>query len=218
MRNTMIVAGIALAGAASGQNLLNNASFEDALGFDFTDVSNWNGFFGGPEGVFLQAFNDTGAAARTGNNALVLTIQGGSTTPGFDSFTGHTQTVGGIVAGQEYELSMWARSNGAIENVAEYRIEWRDAGGNIIGDQFGLNTSYEAGLTSEYQRFALSAVAPAGAAQASAVFAVQSFANNGVLADISVAIDDAALVLVPSPASIAALGLGGLIATGRRRK
>lgn len=218
MRTTFAIIGLAISGAASGQNLLNNAGFEDALGFDFSNTSNWNGFFGGPAGVFLQAFNDTGAAANSGNNALVLTIRGDSAQPGFNSFTGHVQTVGGIVGGGEYELSFFARANGALDNVAEFRIEWYDAMGAVIGDQFGLNTAFQDGLTSEYQQFSLSAVAPTGAAQAAAVFAVQSFANNGVFADISVAIDDASLVLVPTPAGFAALGLGGLMAAGRRRK
>ena len=52
-----------VASTASGQNLLNNAGFEDPLGFDFSNVTNWNGFFGGPAGTFLQAFNDTATCA-----------------------------------------------------------------------------------------------------------------------------------------------------------
>ena len=102
-----------VAGGASGQNLLNNAGFEDPLGFDFADVTNWNGFFGGPAGTFLQAFNDTGATPRSGNNALVLTIQGDASFPttGFDAFTGHVQQIPGIAEGAEYDLSIWARAS-----------------------------------------------------------------------------------------------------------
>lgn len=204
-----------VAGTASGQNLLNNPGFEDPLGFDFSNPSNWNGFFGGPAGTFLQAFNDTGAAPRSGNNALVTTIQGvPGVTNGFDAFTGHVQIVPGLSGGTEYEYSIWARTNPTITNGAEFRIEWQDAGGNELGR---INVEIQASLTSEYQRFALSGIAPAGTARAAVVLAVQSFTNNGIVANTSVAWDDAALVVIPAPATAAMMGLGSLVALRRRR-
>lgn len=218
MRTTVLMAIAAIAGSASGQNLLNNPGFESDLGFDFSDVTNWNGFFGGPAGTFLEAFNTTGTAPLSGAKALELTIQGApGVTDGFNAFTGHVQTVFGITPGAEYELSIWARSNGNVANGAEFRIEWLDAFGTIIGDQFALNTPIQNALTSEYQQFSISAFAPANAARANAVIAVQSFLNNGVLADISIAVDDASLTLVPAPASAALLALGGFAASRRRR-
>lgn len=216
MRKIALLALAMTAGAASGQNLLNNAGFEDDLGFDFSNVFNWNGFFGGPAGTFLQAFNDTGATPRTGSKALVLTIQGDQgVTTGFDSFTGHVQQIPGISDGTEYELSIWARANGNVTNGAELRIEWFDAGGNNIGSTGNLE--FQDALTNDYQEFAISGLAPAGTVRANAVVAVQSFVNDGVLADISIAVDDASFVAVPAPASAALLGLGGLAATRRRR-
>ncbi len=206
-----------VAGGASGQNLLNNAGFEDPLGFDFADVTNWNGFFGGPAGTFLQAFNDTGATPRSGNNALVLTIQGDASFPttGFDAFTGHVQQIPGIAEGAEYDLSIWARANGNVNNGAELRIEWFDAADNNIGSTGNL--FLQDLLTNDYQQFSIGGVAPAGTVRANAVIAVQSFLNDGNIADISIAVDDAAFVLVPAPASAALLGLGGLCAVRRRR-
>jgi hypothetical protein len=208
----------AIAGSASGQNLLNNPGFESDLGFDFSDVTNWNGFFGGPAGTFLEAFNTTGTAPRSGDRALELTIEGvAGVTDGFNAFTGHVQTVFGIVPGAEYEFSIWARSNGDVANGAEFRIEWLNAFGSPIGDPFALNTPIQDALTGDYQQFSVSGIAPAGAARAAAVIAVQSFLNDGVIADISIAVDDASLVLVPAPASAALLALGSLAAARRRR-
>ena len=214
------IATLALAmtcGAASGQNMLNNPGFEDDLGFDFSNVFNWNGFFGGPAGTFLEAFNTTGTAPRSGARALELTIQGDANFPttGFDAFTGHVQQIPGIAEGEEYNLSIWSRSNGNVTNAAELRIEWFDAADNNIGSTGNLE--FQNLLTSDYQQFSIGGIAPAGATRANAVIAVQSFLNDGNIADISIAGDDAEFVLVPAPASAALLGLGGLVASRRRR-
>lgn len=215
MNKIAVMALAMFAGAATGQNLLNNPGFEDPLGFDFSNPLNWNGFFGGPAGTFLQAFNDTGATPRSGNNALVTTIQGvPGVTTGFDAFTGHVQIVLGLSAGTEYEYSVWARTNPAITNGAEFRIEWQDAFGTEISR---INVEIQDFLTSDYQQFSLGGIAPAGTARAAVVLATQSFINDGVIANTSVAWDDASLVAVPAPASIALLGLAGLSAARRRR-
>lgn len=201
--------------ASAGSNLLNNAGFEDPLGFDFSNPSNWNGFFGGPAGTFLQAFNDTGAAPFGGAAALVTTIQGvPGVTQGFDAFTGHVQIVNGIMAGESYELAVWARTNPAITNGAEMRVEWQDAMGVEISR---FNMPVEALLSSNYQRLSFVDEAPAGATRAAVVFAVQSFVNDGVIANTSVAWDDASLTVIPSPASFGVAGLAGVIVLRRRR-
>ncbi|MEM8756709.1 MAG: hypothetical protein AAGF47_02880 [Planctomycetota bacterium] len=215
----MMLAAALIAGTAQGQNLLNNPSFEGPIVFDGSDLTEWNAFFGGPPGTFLESFNDTGATPLSGANAHVTTIQGdlSAGVDGFNAFTGLAQRVDGLSAGAPYEFSIFARSNGNVTNGAEFRIEWIDAGGAIIGDQFALNTPIQDALTSDYELFSLTAIAPAGAVAANAVLAVQSFLNDGFLADTSVAWDDASFVLVPSPASAALLGLGGLAAARRRR-
>jgi len=207
--------GVAVAG---NPNLLNNGGFESAITFDFSNPFNWNAFFGGPAGVFLQNFNDTGATPFEGAQAALLTIRGvpaGPTpTQGFDSFVGQFQRVDGIVAGATYEYAIHARELANASNAAEFRIEWQNADGAEISR---INVEIQDQLTADYQRFAIEAVAPTGAARAVVVFALQSFTNNGQLANISVAFDAASFVLVPAPASMALLGLGGLAAARRRR-
>lgn len=204
------------ASAQFGPNLLNNAGFENPLGFDFSNPLNWNGFFGGPGGTFLQAFNDTGATPRSGSNALVTTIRGNlPTTNGAGAFTGHVQTVdGSITPGQEYEFSVWARTNPSVNTGAEFRIEWYDSSNTRLP---GSNQAIAASLNSDYQLFSTTESAPAGAAIARVVLAVQSFDLFGPVADTSVAWDDATFRTAPAPASAALLGLGGLLASRRRR-
>lgn len=204
-----------LATSAQAQNLLNNAGFESDLGFDFSNVTNWNGFFGGSAGTFLEAFNWTGATPNSGQKALVTTIRvGSSTNNGFNGFTGHVQTVFGITAGATYELSVFARANPGINNAAEYRIEWFDAGNGFISAN---NQAIQGSLTTTYQQFSYSEMAPTNAAIAKIVFAVQSFTNNGSPADTSVAWDDASFSVIPAPSAAGALSLGGLLAARRRR-
>ena len=201
--------------ASAGDNLLNNASFENPLGFDFSDLTNWNGFFGGPGGTFLQAFNDTGATPHSGERALVTTISGvEGVTDGFNAFTGHVQFVSGITAGANYEFAVWARSNPTISDGAEFRIEWQNAAGVELSR---LNVEIQDLLNGDYNRFAINAIAPDGAARAALVVAVQSFYHTGPIANTSVAWDDASFTVVPAPACGALLGLG-LLAAGRRRR
>lgn len=212
---TLVCASSTIASAGIGINLLNNAGFEDPLGFDFSNPNNWNGFFGAPAGTFLEAFNTTGAAPRSGSAALVTTIRGvDGVTDGFNSFTGHVQRVDTVTPGVSYELSVWARTNPSVNTGAEFRVEWLNASFGEVGR---LNTVIAGSLSSAYQLFSVTSEAPAGAVYANIVLAVQSFDHIGPIADTSVAWDDATFRRVPAPSAAAVLGLGGLLAARRRR-
>lgn len=206
----------ACVGAPASANLLNNSGFEDPLGFDFSNLFNWNGFFGGPAGTVLEAFNTTGAAPLSGSNALVTTIRGvAGVTSGFNAFTGHVQFVDGITAGTSYELSVWARANPNVLNGAEYRVEWLDASNTEIAE---TNVTLQGLLTGQYQRFSLVSEAPAGAVRAGIVLAVQSFDPvSPPLADTSVAWDDASFVVIPTPGVLGLVASAGLMGLRRRR-
>ncbi|MAY75108.1 MAG: hypothetical protein CMJ31_10400 [Phycisphaerae bacterium] len=217
------LAALSTASAGVGGNLLGNAGFEDGTLFDVNameNTGNWVAFFGGPEGVVLQSFQNTGATPFAGAAALETSIEGSGAGDGIgaNAFTGQVQFVDGVVGDGTYTFSIWARNNGsALNGGAEFRIEWFDAGGAIIGDQFGLNMDITSQLTDQYQLFSITADAPTNAAGLNAVFAVQSFANDGTASDIAVAWDNASVTLVPAPAGVALLGLGGFAATRRRR-
>lgn len=218
--SVVLAAAIALgvssaASAQIGPNLLNNAGFEDPLGFDFSNPLNWNGFFGGPGGTFLQAFNDTGATPLTGNAALVTTIRGVSgVTTGLNAFTGHVQRINTITPGLEYEFSIWARTNPLVTNGAEFKIEWFDSTNTLITSSL---VPLQGVLTSTYTQFSQTSVAPSNVAYAQVVVAVQSFINTQPSADTSVAWDDAVFRTIPAPGSALLLAFGGVLASRRRR-
>lgn len=180
-----VVASIGM--SASGQTTVGNAGFEDDILYDVQpDVGNWTAFFGGPPGTVLAAIRDT-TAPRTGASALLIRVSGAG-----NSFAGMQQPVRGLQPGVEYNFRIWARTASANNNGVEYRIEWRDANGAFIGNQFGLNTPIQSQLTSNYQQFTLTAVAPPATASATLVVAVQSFTFDPLtpVFDTDVYIDD----------------------------
>ncbi len=205
-----IVSGVMLAATtgANAQNLLFNASFENQVNFDGNDVGNWNSFFGGAD--FQMSEQVLGPPTVDGDFVLQI-----GTFNTVNTFVGVTQRVG-VEAGMEYEFSMFARE--VIQNgiFAEYRIEWVDAGGVIIGDQFGLNTAFHDDLTSDFQEFSLTAEAPTGAVTAVAVIAVQTF-GSAAPHEGFIQIDAASFSKVPAPGTLALLGLGAMGVARRRR-
>ncbi len=213
MRRTSIAvaSGIALmcATGANAQNLLMNSGFEVQVNFDGNDVGNWNSFFGGAD---FQMSEQVDPVGPTIDGDFVLQI-GTFNTP--NTFVGVTQRVG-VAEGMEYEFSMFARE--IVQNgiFAEFRIEWVDAGGAIIGDQFGLNTAIHDSLTADFQEFSITAEAPTGAVTAVAVIAVQTFGSAAPYEGF-IQIDGTSFSKVPAPGTLALLGLGAMGAARRRR-
>lgn len=207
MQKIMIAAVVAVAGGVQGQNLLGNGGFEVGINYDGNDSGNWNAFFGGAEFQQAEVVAETG-----GSGAQAMQIGTFNTA---NTFVGITQTAP-VTAGTEYVFDFLARE--VVQNgiFAEYRIEWKDAGGGFIGGQFDLNTNLDGGLTPTFAPFSLTATAPAGAATGTVVIAVQTFGSAAPFEGF-IQIDDASFAVVPAPASAALLGLGGLAAARRRR-
>lgn len=207
MKSMMIATMVALAGSAGAQNLLSNGSFESGINYDGNDNGNWNAFFGGADFQQVEVVVPVDPAA---DGTQVLQIGTFNTA---NTFVGTTQTVP-VSAGNEYTFSFQARE--IIQNgiFAEYRIEWKDAFGAIIGGQFDLNTNLDSVLTTDWAPYSLTATAPAGAATATVVIAVQTFGSAAPYEGF-IQIDEASFV--PGPASAALLGLAGLAAARRRR-
>jgi hypothetical protein len=201
----VVVAGMCSSASAD----IGNGGFETGITYDVAPApGNWLAFFG-PAGT--QNVSVTNLASHSGAQHLITSLSGAP-----NSFNGVVQPMDGIVTGNSYTLSFWARAGGPVLNGAEYRIEWLNAAGGFVGGQFDLNTPIQSILTSEYQQFSLTATAPAEAVRANVVFAVQTFLDNGRGFDTTVYWDDVSLV--PAPGAAALLGLGGLTLMGRRRR
>jgi hypothetical protein len=208
--NRGVLAAAVLVCASAGVNAqtVGNASFEDPLFYDVPPAAGgWTGFFGGPPTAVLSAAQNT-TAPRTGLNALYLKVAAEGA-----SFAGMQQPVAGVVPGASYDMKIWARAAGNVNNGVEYRIEWRDAVGAPIGDQFALTTPIQSLLTNQYQQFVLTAVAPPNAVSANLVIAVQSFTFNPLtpVFDTEVYIDDVEFVSdAPTPCPADFNGVGGV--------
>lgn len=205
------------ANAQIQSNLVNNAGFEDPLGFDFSDTSNWNGFFGGPPGTILEAFNDTGATPRSGSLALELTLDGdaGAGVNGFEAFVGHVQTVA-IGGDEDFVFSTFARNNSsALTGVTEIRIEFRQGGTELSRTQIDV----ESLLTDSFEEFSIEGTTPTDTDNVNLVFALTSF-NQDVLHSNSVVFDDVSfgIAAIPEPSGVlfATMGLAGLVLRRRR--
>lgn len=205
----LVVLGLAcVAGNAASAELLSNGGFESPISYSDYAVGNWLAFFG-PAGA--QNVSVVPDAPHSGLQNLNTSLDGAPNT-----YNGVVQPVDGIITGNTYTMSLWARAGGLVQNGAEFRIEWVNAGGGIIGDQFALNTPIAALLTNEYQQFSVSGAAPADAVRANVVIAIQTFANNGTDFSTHVYWDDVSFV--PAPGAAVLLGLGGLVAGSRRRR
>lgn len=209
MKYVLVSSVIAVAGiCASASAQIGNGGFEDGIVYDQAPpIGNWLAFFG-PAGV--QNVGTSNLAPHSGAQHLHTSLSGAA-----NSYNGVVQPIDGIVSGQSYTLSFWARAGGLVQNGAEFRIEWVNAAGGFVGDQFGLNTPIQSQLTDQYQQFSLTAIAPAEATRANVVFAIQTFLNDGSGFDTSVYWDDVAFV--PAPGAAALMGLAGLAAIRRRR-
>ncbi len=169
VKSFTVVTATLCASLANAQNveLATNLSFEDPIGVEGDIASDqWNPFFA------------AGAAgAGTGTTAPLdgavhaeMRIAGDA-----DSFAGLQYQIDAITEGESYTFSFSARSEGpTLGGVeGEFRFEFLDANGDIIGDQFALNQPVSPADT--YEVFTQTRVAPIGTASLRAVVAVQSF-------------------------------------------
>ncbi|MEM7622749.1 MAG: carbohydrate binding domain-containing protein [Planctomycetota bacterium] len=205
MNNVFAIAAVAAASSvALGQvELTTNGNFETG------DTSGWQDFptgdssFGVTGDSFAGAFAGDLSNVATGSAAVIKQAN---------------LAAGGLLeAGQTVNISFWAKGEGAAGGVsfAEFFSEL-DGGGTSSAEILG---GAPLALTSEYQFFSFTTVTGADVSGGVTLqFTATTGANIGstqqlFIDDVSVTVDR----LVPSPGAIAALGLGGLVATRRRR-
>ena len=169
LKSFVAVAAILFASHANAQDveLATNLGFEDPIGKIGDETpGQWNPFVG-----------DGAVGAGTGTTAPLngathgeLTIDGTG-----NSFAGFQYQVDAITGGESYTFSFNARSAGPdLGGVqGEFRFEFLDSAGNIIGNQFALNI--ELFPTDTYAPVSQTRVAPTNATSLRAVIALQSF-------------------------------------------
>ncbi len=216
---------LGLAAPAAAANLLSNAGFEtpDASGGDVSDAPGapWGGF--NDPGVRFT----TAAVARSGDQSLKMFgpfdfIGGG---------VGATQTVA-ATSGLTYVGEIYAR-NDSIDpiqggNFGVYKLEFLDAGQDFVGGApvLGVNV-FESNVVDAttpqdvWTLLGVGGVAPTGTAFVRAVIVQVQLGDGGDPAGFvggSIFWDDASVAIVPEPASVALIGLGGLTMLLRRRR
>jgi hypothetical protein len=198
-----------LAAPWAAANQFGNPSFEDPITFEGTSfVGSWEGFSGSNIGGPGNSSNNGSTSPRTG--AMEVDLSLGSE----QGYAGVFQDVPNLISGNSYNFSGWHKTISSPLNLGvEIRIEWRNAAGTA---EVGRTPNLVLVPGSDYSPFSLTAVVPAGAATARAVYAVQSF-STAPLGSGTVLIDDFSFN-VPEPAALSLLALGAIGCVGVRRR
>jgi hypothetical protein len=209
MQRFVMCAAVALVGAQAAQaNLLVNPGFETGTAPGNGDVygaAGWTSF----GNVFnVSAGNPTPVGPHSGTGALKEFGTFPGVSGSFQSFTAS--------AGQAWSLSGYILNASSdpmqADNFALLKISFQDASNNEL---LGIDSAHITAATAVDQWLFVTAngVAPAGTAHVNlfTLFVQPNFAGG------SASFDDLDGSQVPAPASVALLGLGGLVASRRRR-
>jgi hypothetical protein len=203
------IAAFGLAGETRAVALTNPGfDLQNASGGDIYGSTGW--------GAFNDAYTHASPNALSAPNDLKIFGP-------FFQFGGAGVVQGGFAAsaGQLWEASAWARSetgdriNG--DNFAVVKIEFLDAGSTVIGSGESTHITNVTLPPDTWLPFAVQALAPANTATAQIVL-VHVQLNNPVTGG-SIFFDNAALGVVPEPASATLIGLAfaGMFGLVRRR-
>lgn len=202
--NTATVSAIALALTAGAAN----ASFLELTsngGFEAGDTSDWL-YFPVPASTF-DVTGDSSSGAFAGE--LVNTTSGSAAI-----IKQANLGIGIVTAGQEVTISFDAKGFGANGGVAFAEFFSEIDGGGVSSSE--ILSGAPLGLTNDYQTFSFTTFA---GPDVSAGITLQIVAVTGanIGSESTIFIDNVSVSVVPTPASAAILGLGGLAAARRRR-
>ena len=209
--NTALTITLAAFAASASANIVLNSGYELGSGIDAAD---WGEITGGPSG-FVGRSTDM---PHSGSYHAYMSFDHiNNPTAGGAYFIEQNQPVGSIDAGVDYNLSFFAKvdSTDFIGMDTFVQILWLDQDGSDGGGVRGetLTSLIGLGITDSYQQFSLDLTSAAGADSFLLRFQLSAGAVDGIANGLSVD----TVALVPAPGSIALLGLGGLVATRRRR-
>ena len=197
---------LALAAVPASANLLTDGTFE--IG-DTTGPGDWHDYLAG---------NTMGAWDVVTNDVMLFGTDAGGTTWAGTSVVGdeHPNLGSGYASGmieqsfattpgQLYELSYWAREYpGTKTTTGEVWIRVY----NGSGDDLNVTGTYDRDWGQSTYQFT--------ATEAISTLEFQNAGWDGANAPDGVSLDDVQVVLVPEPASLCLLGLGGLLLRRKR--
>lgn len=202
-RNLLVVQalGLLLVSHASALNLVENPSFEDPTVTMGSANDVWFRFGSGGNGFA----NESTTMPRTGSRHIELGLIGPNQFAGVFQNLNQTINPGDII-----EFTGWHRnaSGAAFNATVEVKLEWQGA----AQDRLDILA-----LGSEYEMFNHTMVAPAGTTGLVVTYAISSF-GVGQNGNSLVHLDDITVTLVPEPATLSALAIGGLALLRRRKK
>lgn len=206
--NFLAAALVALSACGVAKASFTDPSFEAPLTYDGAPfVGSWEGFSGNFGGG-LASSTQVAAMPRTGAGSVELTITSAA------GFAGLFQDIAGLTPGQEVTYTGWQKLGNTASLIGpEVRIEWRTADNSA--PEVSRTPNLVLPLTTEYSQFSLTAVVPAGATVARAVYAAQTF--GGGLTGGTIFIDDFGFTTVPEPSAVLLAGVALLGAAFRRR-
>lgn len=176
-------------------------------GFETGDTSGWS-YFPTPSSTFMADGSDSKTGAFSGN---LENLTDGSAAVIKQANMG----IGQVSAGQEITISFWAKNINGVGgvNFAEFFSEV-DGGGVSSAEILGGAPLFASANDWTFYSFTTFA-----GPDVSAGVTLQLTATTGAIigSTSQLLIDDVSVTIVPTPASAALLGLGGLVAVRRRR-
>jgi hypothetical protein len=210
------------ASTAQAQNLLVNPGFEDAGGFTANPITlstvnmGW-ALFGQSSQSDMSASTDY---PHSGNYALLeQNAPGNNWNP-----AGAYQIVSGVSVGTTYSFSAFYLADttmtGSFTTPVAVQVGFLDASLNPLGtvETPGVNAggfTWDVPALDNWYQASITGTAPAGTAYA-VVYAM--FMSNGQTSTDSIYFDDAALVAIPEPSTLALIGLGLAVPFGLLRR